>query len=754
MSEDYQNALPVGAEIDSYRIERVLGEGGFGITYLVCELNLGKFYAIKELLPDGIAVRQGGATTVSAKNKGSVEDFVATRKYFISEARILAGMNHPAVVKVHRLMEANGTCYMVMDYIEGDTLGDYLKKRGGMFNGVNEFQQIFYPLMEGLEVLHGQGIIHRDIKPGNIMVKPDGSPVLLDFGAATQTQSKTVTITQMLSAGYSPFEQYTSRAKQGPYTDIYALGATMHKAITGNKPDDSSDRMYADAYQALTQTRAYLKTYGSELLGAVDAALRMDPVQRPQTVGAWRRMLNEGPGELPAKQKQDTFFLDASTDFDAIKNGDIRSGRKKRKVFLLSVMGLVLVAALSWAIHTMVAELDKQREQMVQIQQEAEAQRLKKQEEVANKQKSKAQELLEIKKKLAEMESQNEALSLAEQREQEARLEAMQEAEAQRLTAQNIQEGIEALESARDLFEIGVALPRDFFDQVDKDDLRSLAETGHAQAQFLWGFAHVPSLGLLDNESEAVKWIRKAAEQGNAWGMTQLGLMYAQGQGLIKDEGEAVRWYRKAAEQGDAWGRAQLGLMYEHGRGVDKNEREAERWYRKAAKQGNAGGQYQLGRAYASGKGVTKNPKEALYWYRRAAEQGFAEAQAALGRAYANGEGISKNHEAALEWLRMARANGADCDADISAINDQIAAQEAAAKRKEAAARNSNTTQSNRGSPPKTVTPSRIPLATKVPGQPGYVFSPYNNQIMDVRGLSSGALKRDSGSGDKFFRVP
>ena len=293
MSEDFTNALPISTEIDTYRIERVLGEGGFGITYLVRELNLGKLYAIKELLPDGIAIRQGGDTTVRAKNTGSVDDFAATRKYFISEARILAGMSHPAVVSVHRLMEANGTCYMVMDYVEGDTLGDYLKKHGGCFRCLEEFQQIFYPLMAGLQMLHAQGIIHRDIKPGNIMVQPDGSPVLLDFGAATQVQSKTMTITQMLSAGYSPFEQYTTRAKQGPYTDIYALGATMLKCITGEKPDDASDRIYGDRYQPLVHNQAYRPLYGIPLLAAVDHSLQMDAQLRPQTVSDWWQIMQK-----------------------------------------------------------------------------------------------------------------------------------------------------------------------------------------------------------------------------------------------------------------------------------------------------------------------------------------------------------------------------------------------------------------------------------------------------------------------------
>jgi formylglycine-generating enzyme required for sulfatase activity/serine/threonine protein kinase len=309
MSEEYRNALPKGTTIDTYRIESVLGEGGFGITYLVRELNLEKLFAMKELLPDGIAMRRTGDTSyVESKSQSAEGDFAATRKYFISEARILAKMNHPAVVGVQRLMEANGTCYMVMDYVEGDTLGDHLKKRGGVLSGADEFKQIFYPLMSGLEILHDQGIIHRDIKPGNIMVKPDGSPILLDFGAATQVQAKTMTITQMLSAGYSPFEQYTSRAKQGPYTDIYALGATMLKCITGKKPDDASDRMHEDRHQPLCDNETYVAAYGKPMLAAVDASLRMNAKERPQTVAEWHQMMiqpEEARSEMPPRDTID-----------------------------------------------------------------------------------------------------------------------------------------------------------------------------------------------------------------------------------------------------------------------------------------------------------------------------------------------------------------------------------------------------------------------------------------------------------------
>ena len=140
MSEEYRNALPKDTVIDTYRIDKVLGVGGFGVAYLAHELNLDKTYAIKELMPDGIAIRQAGDTTVLARSHSDQDDFDATRKYFIREAKVLASIKHPAVVGEHRLFEANGTCYMVMDYIEGCTLSDHLKKNGDQIKGKDESQ--------------------------------------------------------------------------------------------------------------------------------------------------------------------------------------------------------------------------------------------------------------------------------------------------------------------------------------------------------------------------------------------------------------------------------------------------------------------------------------------------------------------------------------------------------------------------------------------------------------------------------------
>jgi sulfatase modifying factor 1 len=279
-----------------------------------------------------------------------------------------------------------------------------------------------------LEILHDQGIIHRDIKPGNIMVKPDGSPILLDFGAATQVQSKTVTITQMLSAGYSPFEQYTSRAKQGPYTDVYALGATMFKCITGDKPDDASDRVYGDSYQPLAQNPAYLGAYDSAILSAVDAALMMDAAQRPQNITQWQAVMSGGDAGAnapsrgsevsPVASEAQTARDDTSQGGAVASQAPLVTKPKGGKTALVTALTAILLLG----AFALIMKFVLQDESGVQ-----------KQEEVSEAQLAKDQELAETKKKLEEMERQAEARRLAEEKKQEEAARLKREAEARRL---------------------------------------------------------------------------------------------------------------------------------------------------------------------------------------------------------------------------------------------------------------------------------------------------------------------------------
>ncbi|MCR5138408.1 MAG: serine/threonine protein kinase [Oscillospiraceae bacterium] len=242
-----ENTLPEGTVLNGkYLIGKVLGNGGFGITYLGYELNLEIPVAIKEYFPMGFCTRLSQSynvmTAMSAENSPA---FSKGCDAFLDEARTLARFNSPHIVHVREFFKEHGTAYIVMDYVNGKTLQAEIKACGGRLE-TDRVLTLMKPLISQLDRLHGQSIIHRDIKPANLMLVYDENGehlVLLDFGAARNCVSnETKTLTGMVSAGYSPLEQYSHRSRQGPYTDVYALCATIYRSITGAAPPDATER--------------------------------------------------------------------------------------------------------------------------------------------------------------------------------------------------------------------------------------------------------------------------------------------------------------------------------------------------------------------------------------------------------------------------------------------------------------------------------------------------------------------------------
>jgi serine/threonine protein kinase len=281
-------ALPSGYRLENYQFTEALGKGGFGLTYLAMDLQLNRRVAVKELLPDSIATRVDG-THVVAQSETHEESWQWARDRFLTEAQVVAAFRHPNIVHVHRLIEANGTVYMVMDYLDG---GSYEQRLWRIEKEPDEasMRAVIEPLLAGLEEVHAAGLLHRDIKPDNILFNHRGEPVLADFGAARELVGRTVSLTSIVTPGYSPFEQYQSRdGVQGAWTDIYALGAVMIRAITGRRPPPATDRLGKDELKPLgTQT---IPGYSREFLKAVDLAVRLTPQERPQSVAAWRKVL-------------------------------------------------------------------------------------------------------------------------------------------------------------------------------------------------------------------------------------------------------------------------------------------------------------------------------------------------------------------------------------------------------------------------------------------------------------------------------
>ena len=283
MSEEHRLALKPGYQLDYFRIESVLGKGGFGITYLAVDLRLGKRVAIKELLPDTIATRVEGYTVVP-QSSALGENWQWARERFLEEARVLAGFSHPAIVGVHLLLEAHGTVYMVMDYVEGESYEGRLK-RIGREPDQNALMSVMSPILDGLEEVHAKGLMHRDIKPENILINGRGQPVLIDFGSARESVGKTMTMTSIVTHGYSPIEQYQTKGRMGPWTDIYAMGAVMCRAMTGEKPPVAADRLMDDDFIWLSYQK--LSGFSDGFKQAIDWSLRVKPEERPQSVRQW-----------------------------------------------------------------------------------------------------------------------------------------------------------------------------------------------------------------------------------------------------------------------------------------------------------------------------------------------------------------------------------------------------------------------------------------------------------------------------------
>lgn len=283
--------LPVGSRVAEFVITGLIGIGGFGIVYKAHDESLDRIVALKEYMPSSLAFRQQGQT-VSVKSSRHAETFQAGLKSFVNEARMLALFDHPALVKVYRFWEANGTAYMVMPLFEGQTLKNALAGQPARPPQA-WLMQLLSPLLDALQLLHAKNCFHRDIAPDNIFLQHNGQPVLLDFGAARQVIGDMANnLTVILKPGYAPIEQYASdpNLPQGPWTDLYALAAVLYHAITGKPPSAAVGRLLNDSITPLAGNSAY-HAYDPSFLKAIDRALAVKQAERPQSVAEFKQLL-------------------------------------------------------------------------------------------------------------------------------------------------------------------------------------------------------------------------------------------------------------------------------------------------------------------------------------------------------------------------------------------------------------------------------------------------------------------------------
>ena len=300
--ERVRNCLPAGTVIDCYSIESLLGSGGFGMTYLARDMDTKSRVVIKEYLPKRLATRdRNGQIDVADPSKRDA--FNDGRRLFFLEARVLATLRHPNIVRVRTFFLANQTGYLVMDFEEGTNLGTYIKQHRGRLS-TQFLLTVFPPVLDALNLIHSKGQLHLDIKPGNIHIRPGGRPLLLDFGAVHPVATtRKHQASQVVTPGFSPVEQHYSSGYVGPWSDVYAMGATMRACIDGRPPPSAVKRHARDEMRpALTAFRRYYPEY---LLRVIDWAMEVDPLLRPQNAGAMLQALNEGRERAAAAETGD-----------------------------------------------------------------------------------------------------------------------------------------------------------------------------------------------------------------------------------------------------------------------------------------------------------------------------------------------------------------------------------------------------------------------------------------------------------------
>lgn len=297
---DDRNPLPSGTLLDCYEVIKPIAGGGFSLIYLAKDTEDQSRVVLKEYLPKKIARRDEGALLVRVVEAAKLQSFHQGRKLFYQEARVLSQLRHPNIVNMRNLFLANDTAYMVMDHEEGKNLGGYIRKRSGSLS-TSFLMTVFPPLLDALALIHENNLLHLDIKPSNIHLRTGGNPLLLDFGAAHEFLEQTgQRAGRVVTPGYSPIEQYYTSTELGPWTDLYALGASMRTCLDAKSPPTAIERHASDTLKPAVSL--FGQRYPLHVLEAIDWAMAVDAADRPQNA---RDLLAAFLGDMPVAHFRD-----------------------------------------------------------------------------------------------------------------------------------------------------------------------------------------------------------------------------------------------------------------------------------------------------------------------------------------------------------------------------------------------------------------------------------------------------------------
>ncbi len=659
--QENANHLPYTVLNGKYLVGRVLGQGGFGITYIGFDLNLQLKVAIKEFFPKDFASRTANSErSVVPNTNWDMAFFEQEREKFIKEAQLLAKLdNCDSIVHVRDYFLAHGTAYIVMDFVDGITLQEEVRKFGGKMSFADVFT-LLSPLLQQLDYVHKQGIIHRDISPDNIIITKDNRPVLLDFGAARTYQKNggEKTYTVHLKHGYAPLEQYSGKSAQGPFTDVYAICATIYTCVCGQKPPNAIDISLAQEC----------------LIAPSRQGATITPEQEKALL---KGMASEGQDRYPSMQA----LYGALAQATPVTAPKITVSRKKT-LLAGAIAGIIVLFIGIGSLINLAVQPKKQSDPAFGVTNTA----------------------------APDHKTPEECYALGNQYYNGKGVE------------QNYQTAVEWFrraaeqDHAKAQYYLGFCYYMGYGTTVDYAAAyqwyRKAADQNDAGGQWGVGVCYYNGYGITQDYAEAVKWFKSSAEQHNPGGQTWLGTCYYKGNGIKQNYMEAVKWYRLAAQRGYSNAQYSLGLCYEKGLGVEPNHTEATKWYELAAEQGHENAQkalkrlksaalaatsvvtdtpastpvptnspvpahsptpkvnntqsnnktpeecYALGNQYYAGKGVEQNYQEAVKWYRLAAEQGLAASQNDLGFCYKKGHGVIQSDIEAVKWYQLAANQG------------------------------------------------------------------------------------------------
>jgi serine/threonine protein kinase len=288
-----RDSLPPGTEIDCYLIMKLVASGGFSLIYLAEDEDTQDEVIIKEFLPKKLAMR-GSNNSVEVIEPKQLDNFHRSLRLFYQEVKVLASLRHPNIVQVRGFFLEHNTGYLVMDHERGKNLASYIKKRSGGLS-TRFIMTVFPPILDALSLIHSRNLLHLDIKPSNIHLRTGGNPLLLDFGAVHEVQEKKNRSGRVVTTGFSPVEQYYQSGNVGPWSDVYAIGASMRACLDGKAPPSAIERHAKDKMKPAS--RVYHRRYPGFLLDAIDWAMEIELEKRPQNAGEMLGALKQQPQE-------------------------------------------------------------------------------------------------------------------------------------------------------------------------------------------------------------------------------------------------------------------------------------------------------------------------------------------------------------------------------------------------------------------------------------------------------------------------